>query len=61
MELDSCHNLSMDALSPVLLGLNPLDNVRLTNCREIHRKDVERYRKRLRGMKLDKAVKVDWL
>ncbi len=61
LELDGCDNVSMELLNGILLSRNPLKKVRLTNCQDIHRKDVDAYKRRLVSMSLDKEVSVEWL
>ncbi len=60
LEIHGCNNVSLDSLAPVLLGDNPLSDVKLMDCKEIHRKDIDSYRKRLKKARLDKAVAVEW-
>lgn len=60
LSLQSCNNISMTALLPVLLGNNDLTSVTLLDCDCIHLKDFQRYEKMLKRMGFDSLVRRQW-
>lgn len=61
ISLDHCDSVTLDSLDELLTGHNSLSDVKLTQCRDITRKDADRYEKKLKKMKMAKFVKVKWL
>jgi len=58
LELDHCHQITMDGLSFLFESSNPLEKVRFTECAQITRKDFNRYQQIVKKNKW--RVEVEW-
>ena len=58
LELEHCHNISMDSLESFLEDQNSLDSVRFIKCEQITNRDIQKYQRKVK--KLNWNIKIEW-
>ena len=58
LELDQCHNISLECLEPLLENHNSLENCSFIKCEQITRRDIQRYQKKVNKLKWN--MNINW-
>ena len=58
LELDQCHEISLESLEPLLENHNSLESCTFIRCEQITRRDIQKYQKKVNKFKWN--IKINW-